>query len=75
MDLATFQGLLEQCGTDLETWPGGGGEAALELMASSAEARDAYLAAFPGPDDRPQAGGADDALVERIMRTVARGGG
>jgi hypothetical protein len=74
MDLATFQGLLEQCGTDLETWPDGDGDAALELMASSAEARDAYLAAFPGPDDRPQTGDANDALVERIMQGVVRSG-
>lgn len=67
-----FQGLLEQCGTDLEAWPDGGGAAALELMAGSAEAREAYLAAFPGPSDRPHAGDADDALIERIMQAVAR---
>jgi len=35
--------LLKQHGTDLEAWPDGGGAAALEFMAASVEARDAYL--------------------------------
>jgi hypothetical protein len=47
---------------------------ALELMAGSAEARDVYLAAFPGPgDDAPRDG--QDELVERIMQAVVRDGG
>lgn len=71
MDLATFQRLLEQCGTDLDAWPDGGGAAALEFMAASDEAREAYLAAFPGPADRQVEGGGADPLVERIMRAVA----
>jgi hypothetical protein len=74
MDLATFQGLLERCGTDLDAWPGASGAMALELMAGSAEARDVYLAAFPGPgDDAPRDG--QDELVERIMQAVVRDGG
>ena len=71
MDLVTFQRLLEQCGTDLDAWPDGGGAAALELMAASIEAREAYLAAYPGSADRAFAEEADGALVERIMRAVA----
>ena len=71
MDLATFQGLLEQCGTNLDAWPNGSGAAALEFLAASDEAREVYLAAFPGPDDLAQAAAADDALVERILRAVA----
>ena len=70
MDLATFRGLLAQCGTDLDAWPGSNGAAAREFMAVSAAAREAYLAAFPGPADRHGDAG-DDALVERIMRAVA----
>ena len=71
MDLATFQGLLQQCGTDLDAWPGDSGAAALHLMAVSDAAREAYLAAFPGVGDRPVDEGAADPLVERIMRALA----
>ncbi|HKR89889.1 MAG TPA: hypothetical protein VJS38_17100 [Phenylobacterium sp.] len=72
MDLAAFQGLLEQNGTDLDRWPDASRAAALEILAGSTEAREAYVAAFPGPADQPRAAEGDDALVERIMQAVAR---
>ena len=72
MDLATFRRLLDQCGTDLETWPDDGGAAALELLASSEEAREAYIAVFPGPADRACTDDDEAALVERIMGAITR---
>lgn len=72
MDLATFRRHLAQCGTDLEAWPGDSGAAALELMAGSVEAREAWLAAFPDTSDLARVGRGDEALVERIMGLVAR---
>jgi hypothetical protein len=72
MDLPTFRLLLELYGTALERWPDAGGDAALEFMASSAEAREAYLAAFSNATDSEGADDQDPALVERIMDAVAR---
>jgi hypothetical protein len=75
MDLPTFRRLLAQHGAGLDAWPDNSGAAALELMASSGEARDAYLAAFPGPSDHARADGDDHALVERIMGAIGGDGG
>lgn len=72
MDLPTFRRLLAQYGTDLEAWPDSSGASALEFMAGSDEARDAYLAAFPGLSDQVRADRGDPALVERIMGAIAR---
>lgn len=72
MDLPTFRRLLDQCGTDLETWPDLSGAAARELMAGCTEACEAYLSAFPDPNDRACGTGDESALVERIMDVVAR---
>lgn len=72
MDLPTFRRLLAQCGVDLEAWPDASGGAALEFMAGSVEARDAYLAAFLDAPDHPGADGTDPALVERIMGVIGR---
>lgn len=74
MDLPTFQRLLVQYGADLDAWPEASGAAALEFLAGSEEARDAYLAAFPNAADEARAQGDDHALVERIMGVVGRDG-
>jgi hypothetical protein len=75
MDLAAFRHHLAQCGTDLEAWPDDSGAAALELMAGSVEARDAWLAAFSDASadtsENARVDGGDEALVERIMGLVA----
>lgn len=76
MDLSTFQGLLARRGADLDAWPEADRAAALELLAGSDEAREAYLGVFPGPADRLRADvegpEAEGDIVERIMRAVGR---
>lgn len=72
MDLPTFRRLLAQCGADLEAWPDASAAAAVELMAGSVEARDAYLGVFLDASGHARGDGDDPALVERIMGVIGR---
>jgi hypothetical protein len=70
MDLATFRGLLDQHGPDLERWPAAAADAAVALMAASPEAQDLFVAAVaaqaPGAEPDPQ------PLVGRVMSTIRK---
>ena len=70
MDLASFRGLLDQHGPELERWPAAEAQAALELIAASPQALELFVAATAAqavpaePDPAP--------LVDRIMDAIRK---
>ena len=72
MDLETFQQRLAQFGADLDRWSGAEVEAARELMANSAEARESFVQALSAEAPRP-ANERDLPLVDRIMGSLSEG--
>ncbi|WP_312017123.1 hypothetical protein [Bradyrhizobium jicamae] len=73
MDIATFEDLIDRLGEDLSLWPDDQRLAAVQLLASSAEARTLYeeasalRQALKGPPVRAPAG-----LVDRIAAAAAK---
>ncbi|WP_349631511.1 hypothetical protein [Bradyrhizobium tropiciagri] len=73
MDVATFEDLIDRLGEDLSRWPDDQRLAAMQLLASSAEARALYeeasalRKALAAPPVRAPAG-----LVDRIVTAAAK---
>lgn len=61
-----FQQRLAQCGADLDRWSGAEAEAARELMANSADARESFVRALSA-EPPLAAGDRDLPLIDRIM--------
>lgn len=73
MDLATFRQRLAQCGADLDRWSDAEAEAARQLLASCADARESFVLALSAEAPAP-ASARDLPLVDRIMGALGDGG-
>jgi hypothetical protein len=72
MDLVTFQQRLAQFGADLDRWSPAEAEAARELLASSADARESFVQALSR--ETPVATSKRDTpLIGRIMDSLGDG--
>lgn len=73
MDLATFRGLLEEHGPELDRWPGELLDAALALLSADEAAQAAFAAATAAQIS--DAGGPEDVTpaVGRIMAAIRKG--